>query len=116
MGTADICVAGFSQAAGGVQLARKAEREELHPGWQRAFEAERKFRRVQGWRDIEKLVRALHVTEAKDEATAQRVAYDQLRRRRSEKINSARDNPRCLQSGYLTVQARADGPASPHLG
>ncbi len=37
-------------------------------------EAERKFRRVQGWRDIEKLVRALDVIEAKDEATAQRVA------------------------------------------
>ena len=37
-------------------------------------EAEKKFRRVQGWRDIEKLVRALAVFEAKEEATAERVA------------------------------------------
>jgi transposase-like protein len=37
-------------------------------------EAEKKFRRVQGWRDIEKLVRALTVIEAKEEATAERVA------------------------------------------
>jgi putative transposase len=37
-------------------------------------EAEKKFRRVQGWRDIEKLVRALTVIEAKEEAAAQRVA------------------------------------------
>jgi transposase-like protein len=37
-------------------------------------EAEKKFRRVQGWRDIEKLVRALDVIEAKEEATAERVA------------------------------------------
>jgi transposase-like protein len=37
-------------------------------------EAEKKFRRVQGWRDIEKLVRALSVFEAKEEATAERVA------------------------------------------
>ena len=37
-------------------------------------EAEKKFRRVQGWRDIEKLVRALNVFEAKEEATAERVA------------------------------------------
>jgi putative transposase len=37
-------------------------------------EAGKKFRRVQGWRDIEKLVRALNVIEAKEEATAKRVA------------------------------------------
>ena len=37
-------------------------------------EAEKKFRRVQGWRDIEKLVRALRVFEAEQEATAERVA------------------------------------------
>jgi len=37
-------------------------------------EAGKKFRRVQGWRDIEKLVRALTVFEAKEEATAGRVA------------------------------------------
>ena len=37
-------------------------------------EAEKKFRRVQGWRDIEKLVRALEAKEQKQEATAQRVA------------------------------------------
>jgi transposase-like protein len=37
-------------------------------------EAEKKFRRVQGWRDIEKLVRALALIEAKEEATAERVA------------------------------------------
>jgi len=37
-------------------------------------EAEKKFRRVQGCRDIEKLVRALSVFEAKEEATAERVA------------------------------------------
>ena len=37
-------------------------------------EAEKKFRRVQGWRDIEKLVTALEELEAKEEAAAQRVA------------------------------------------
>ncbi len=37
-------------------------------------EAEKKFRRVQGWRDIEKLVTALQELEAKDEAAAQRIA------------------------------------------
>jgi transposase-like protein len=37
-------------------------------------EAEKKFRRVQGWRDIEKLVRALALIEDKEEAAAERVA------------------------------------------
>jgi transposase-like protein len=37
-------------------------------------EAGKKFRRVQGWRDIEKLVRALDLFEAKSEAMAERVA------------------------------------------
>ena len=37
-------------------------------------EAEKKFRRVQGWRDIEKLVRALDATQQKQEAAAQSVA------------------------------------------
>ncbi len=37
-------------------------------------EAGKKFRRVQGWQDIQKLVRALAVFEAKQEATAERVA------------------------------------------
>ncbi len=37
-------------------------------------EAGKKFRRVQGWRDIEKLVRALEVFEAEQEAAAERVA------------------------------------------
>jgi transposase-like protein len=37
-------------------------------------EAEKKFRRVQGWRDIEKLMRALALFEAQDEATEGRVA------------------------------------------
>jgi transposase-like protein len=37
-------------------------------------EAEKKFRRVQGWRDIEKLVRALTLFEAREEAIAERVA------------------------------------------
>ena len=37
-------------------------------------EAEKKFRRVQGWRDIEKLVRALSVFETEQAATAERVA------------------------------------------
>ncbi|MCP5031974.1 MAG: IS256 family transposase [Actinomycetia bacterium] len=37
-------------------------------------EAGKKFRRVQGWRDIEKLVRALTVSETSEEATAKRVA------------------------------------------
>ncbi len=37
-------------------------------------EAEKKFRRVQGWRDIERLVRALNLFESKQEATAERVA------------------------------------------
>jgi hypothetical protein len=37
-------------------------------------EAEKKFRRVQGWRDIERLGRALTVIEAKEEAAAECVA------------------------------------------
>ena len=37
-------------------------------------EAEKKFRRVQGWRDIEKLVRVLALVEDKEEAAAERVA------------------------------------------
>jgi putative transposase len=37
-------------------------------------EAGMKFRRVQGWRDIEKLVRALNVFETEQAATAERVA------------------------------------------
>ncbi len=37
-------------------------------------EAEKKFRRVQGWRDIKKLVRALALIEDKEGATAERVA------------------------------------------
>ncbi|MCP5056461.1 MAG: IS256 family transposase, partial [bacterium] len=37
-------------------------------------EAGKKFRRVQEWRDIEKLVRALTVSETSEEATAKRVA------------------------------------------
>ncbi len=37
-------------------------------------EAGKKFRRVQGWRDIEKLTRALALIEDKQEATAERVA------------------------------------------
>ncbi len=37
-------------------------------------EAEKKFRRVQGWRDIEKLVRALALIDDKEEAVAERVA------------------------------------------
>jgi transposase-like protein len=37
-------------------------------------EAEKKFRRVHGWRDIGKLVRALALIEDREEATAERVA------------------------------------------
>ena len=37
-------------------------------------EAEKKFRRVQGWQDIQNLVRALEVKEQKQEATAESVA------------------------------------------
>jgi hypothetical protein len=37
-------------------------------------EAEKKFRRVQGWRGIEKPVRALDANQQNQEATAQRVA------------------------------------------
>ena len=37
-------------------------------------ESEKKFRRVQGWRDIEKLITALKAIEQKQEAEAQRVA------------------------------------------
>ena len=37
-------------------------------------EAEKKFRRVQGWRGIEKLVRTLTLIEDKEKATAERVA------------------------------------------
>jgi len=38
------------------------------------LEAEKKFRRVQGWRDIEKLVRALEAHEQNQETEAKRVA------------------------------------------
>jgi transposase-like protein len=38
------------------------------------LEAEQNFRRVQGWRDIEKLIRALEAVEQKQEAQAKRVA------------------------------------------
>ena len=38
------------------------------------IEAEKKFRRVQGYRDIPKLMKALEVFEAEEEAAAQRVA------------------------------------------
>jgi transposase-like protein len=37
-------------------------------------EAEKKFRRVQGWRDIKKLVQALKAVEQKQEAEARRLA------------------------------------------
>lgn len=37
-------------------------------------ETEERFRRVQGWRGIEKLVRSLNVIEGKEEETAERVA------------------------------------------
>jgi transposase-like protein len=37
-------------------------------------EAEKKFRRVQGWRDIEKLIRALEAVEQKQRAETRRVA------------------------------------------
>ena len=37
-------------------------------------EAEKKFRRVQGWRDIEKLTRTLEAIETKEEAAAERAA------------------------------------------
>jgi len=37
-------------------------------------EAEKNFRRIQGWRDIEKLIRSLEATEQKHEAEAKRVA------------------------------------------
>ena len=37
-------------------------------------EAEKRFRRVQRWRDIEKLMRAVALIEDKEEATAERVA------------------------------------------
>ncbi len=39
-------------------------------------EAEKKFRRVQGWRDIEKLVRARALIEDKEEESAECVAWD----------------------------------------
>ena len=38
------------------------------------LEAEKKFRRVRGYRDIAKLIKALEWLEAEDEATAERVA------------------------------------------
>jgi transposase-like protein len=38
------------------------------------LEAEKKFRRVQGWRDIQKLIRSLTALETTEEATAERVA------------------------------------------
>jgi transposase-like protein len=39
-----------------------------------SLEAEKKFRRVQGWRDIKKLVQALTAIEQQQEAKAKRVA------------------------------------------
>ena len=53
----------------------------------------KKFRCVHGWRDIEKFVTALEDLEAKEEAAAEHVAQVQSMNRRSEKINSERDNP-----------------------
>ncbi|MBK7952005.1 MAG: transposase [Deltaproteobacteria bacterium] len=38
------------------------------------LEAEKKFRRVTGWKDIQKLIRALTALESTEEATAERVA------------------------------------------
>ncbi len=38
------------------------------------LEAEKNFRRVQGWRDIEKLIQVLNATEQKHKAEAKRVA------------------------------------------
>lgn len=38
------------------------------------LEAEKKFRRVQGWKDIQKLIRSLTALETTEEATAERVA------------------------------------------
>ena len=37
-------------------------------------EAEKKFRRVQGWQDVSKLVRALDALHPQEEAIAERVA------------------------------------------
>ena len=56
-------------------------------------EVEKKFRWVQGWRDIKNLVTALTKLEAKEEAAAERVAEDEIKSRRSEKFDMERDNP-----------------------
>jgi hypothetical protein len=42
-------------------------------GQRRHVEAEKKFRRVHGWRDIAKLMTALRELEAKEETTTERV-------------------------------------------
>ena len=57
------------------------------------LEAEKKLHCAQGSRKIEKLVRAVELFEAKRQAAAERVAQDQNRSRRSEKINAERDDP-----------------------
>jgi hypothetical protein len=55
-------------------------------------EAEKKFRRVQGWRDIKTLITAPTEFEHNEEAGAERVALTETASRHSEKINSGRDN------------------------
>jgi len=56
-------------------------------------EAEKKFRRVQGWRDIKTPITALRALEDKEGAAAERVAWTEPASCRSEKINIERDNP-----------------------
>lgn len=68
-------------------------------------EAEKKSRRVQGWRHIEKLTRVLAVFEAQEEPTAERVAQDEEASHRSRKSNSDRDNPtQPVTGGNLTCR------------
>ncbi len=73
-------------------------------------ETGKQFRRVQGWRDIEKWVRARVALEATEEATAERVAQDHHWSRRSEKINSERDDSARAASTACAVPASRNGP------
>jgi len=78
-------------------------------------EAEKKFRRVQGWLDIEKLVRALDVLEAGQQdqkAKAERVGYDlQIESPLREDQRRGQSRPPPSSSRALTMQASAGSGA-----
>ena len=71
-------------------------------------EAEKNFRRVQGWRDIKNLVTVMSELENNREAIAERVAT-KTASRRSEKINSERDDFR-VRAGSLAAETGEPRP------